>query len=46
MWSRTGGTCHAAAVMRPGLAVQTVPGTTHFIPLEKPEVVRNALSGR
>ncbi len=37
-----GSTCHLSND-RPGLTVRTVPGGTHFFPMLKPEVARDAL---
>ena len=39
-----GSTCAVARPLSPRMTVQVVPGTTHFLPLERPEVVREALA--
>ncbi len=46
--AETGSTCaiaSAAEFPRPAgqLAVETVPGSTHFLPIESPDVVRKGL---
>ncbi|KMO16606.1 alpha/beta fold hydrolase [Methylobacterium platani] len=41
--AETGSTCALAASPRPGIEVETVPGTTHFLPFEAPERVRAAI---
>lgn len=39
----TGSTCALDASPRDGITVETVPGTTHFLPFEVPERVRDAI---
>lgn len=34
---------HEAAVLASGATIETVPGTSHFLPMERPELVRAAL---
>ena len=34
---------HEAAVLASGAMIETVPGTSHFLPMERPELVREAL---
>jgi len=34
---------HEAAVLASGATIETVPGTSHFLPMERPELVREAL---
>ncbi|AWN47730.1 alpha/beta hydrolase [Methylobacterium terrae] len=41
--AETGSTCALDADPRPGVEVETVPGTTHFLPFEAPERVRAAI---
>ncbi|MBK3424514.1 alpha/beta fold hydrolase, partial [Methylobacterium ajmalii] len=41
--AETGSTCALADSPRPGITVETVPGTTHFLPFEVPERVRAAI---
>jgi pimeloyl-ACP methyl ester carboxylesterase len=36
-------TCRIDAPITPNMVVETVPGTTHFVPFEKPERVRQVL---
>jgi pimeloyl-ACP methyl ester carboxylesterase len=39
----TGSTCAVSAPLGSSMTVQTIPGTTHFLPLERPDLVRQAL---
>ncbi|TGD98267.1 alpha/beta fold hydrolase [Methylobacterium nonmethylotrophicum] len=41
--AETGSTCALDASPRPDVTVETVPGTTHFLPFEAPERVRAAI---
>jgi pimeloyl-ACP methyl ester carboxylesterase len=34
---------HEAAVLASGVTIEVVPGTSHFLPMERPELVREAL---
>jgi pimeloyl-ACP methyl ester carboxylesterase len=34
---------HEAAVLASGATIETVPGTSHFLPMERPDLVREAL---
>jgi len=34
---------HEAAVLASGVTIETVPGTSHFLPMERPDLVREAL---
>jgi len=43
--AETGSTCYLAWPPRPGVSLRTVPGTTHFLPVERPDAVREALRG-
>ncbi|NNM72924.1 alpha/beta fold hydrolase [Enterovirga aerilata] len=41
-----GSTCAVTRPLASGMMVETVPGTTHFLPMERPERVRAALLGQ
>ncbi|SEO81853.1 Pimeloyl-ACP methyl ester carboxylesterase [Methylobacterium sp. ap11] len=41
--AESGSTCALADSPRPGITIETVPGTTHFLPFEAPERVRAAI---
>jgi pimeloyl-ACP methyl ester carboxylesterase len=34
---------HEAMVLASGATIETVPGTSHFLPMERPDLVREAL---
>ncbi len=34
---------HEAAVLASGATIETIPGTSHFLPMERPDLVREAL---
>ena len=46
--AENGSTCSAASAEpfvadNPSFSVETIPGTTHFLPLERPDLVRETI---
>ncbi|MBL8673845.1 MAG: hypothetical protein JNL07_03075, partial [Rhodospirillales bacterium] len=42
--AETGSATRATAAVQPSTIVETLPGTTHFLPMERPDVVRERLA--